>query len=490
MKLKLSFVILLFCLFPKLGFSSPGNILDRVKQLTLPNGMKFLLLRRDGAPVFTAYMRVKVGGVDEPEGMTGIAHLLEHMAFKGTSEIGTKDPKAEKELLEKIEETQAKLLASQGAERQALAQQMRRLTSEAATYVVKEEFSQIYSKNGATNLNATTSQDLTSYFVSLPNTKLKLWAYLESSRLKDPIFREFYTERDVVREERRSRVDDSPFGKLYETLMADAFEQSPYRRPTIGYPQDLDKLSATHLREFYNRYYAPENIVVAIVGNIDLIETEKILREYFGGIPSGADPPELKVSEPQPLKAKTVRLAFDASPSLMVAYLKPTMPHRDDYVFDVFNELMCEGPTSRLYQRLVEQERLVQKIGCNSSAPGSRFDNLFWVFASLNKGRQPEEVLRVLDEEFQKVLSQGISEEELTKAKKNIVAEWYYDMQSNEDLAELLSYFESITGSWKYVQEHQRQIKSIGQEDIQRIVRAYLKPERSRVAILEPKKKA
>jgi predicted Zn-dependent peptidase len=479
-------VILLSLLVVHPASANPG-LLDEVKEITLSNGMRFLLLRRPGAPLFTAYIQVKVGGIDETDGQTGIAHLLEHMAFKGTSEIGTTDPAAEKKLLAEIEQVQAEWASAPASRKAALAKRRQELAAAASRYVVKEEFSQIYMRNGGSGLNATTSQDLTSYFVQLPNTKLKLWAFLESSRLRDPVFREFYSERDVVREERRSRVDDSPFGKLYEAMMGISFEQSPYRRPTIGYADDVEKLSATQLQEFYKKYYVPSNMVGAVVGDIDVAATEKILEEYFGKIPSGPKPPALTVKEPQPTAPKRVDVSFAASPMLMAAYLKPTMPHVDDYRFDVFVQVVCEGRTSRLYRRLVVQDRLVQNIGCSSGSPGSRLDNLFLVYASPLPGHSTEEVLAAVDDEFAKIARDGVDEAELKKAKKSLLADWNYEMQSNDEVAQMLSYFEAVTGSWRYIQDHPAKISGIGSADLQKIVATYLQPQRRRLAVLVPK---
>lgn len=486
---------LLACLGLSLALLSPTlranpDLLEQVKEVTLSNGMRFLLLRRPGAPVFTAYIQVKVGGVDEQEGQTGIAHLLEHMAFKGTSEIGTTDFTAEKKLLDQIESLHAELLQAQGPRRAALAKQFQSLLEEAGRFVVKEEFSKIYLRNGGADLNATTSQDLTSYFVQLPNTKLRLWAFLESSRLQDPVFREFYTERDVVREERRTRIDDSPFGKLYEAMMALSFEKSPYRRPTIGYTTDLQKLSASDLKKFYQKYYVPSNMVGSVVGDIDLNETQKILEEYFGKIPGGDAPPKLQVSEPEPTQEKRVEVPFDAAPALMTGYFKPTMPHPDDYVFDVLDQVLCEGRTSRLYKRLVLQDRLVQNVGCSASAPGSRLDNMFFIYASILPGHTPDEVLKAIEDEIDRIVREGVGRDELKKAKKNLVASWNYEMQSNDEAAQLLSYFEAVAGSWRYVLDHPHRIQAVDSQDLQRVAKKYLRPDRRRTAILKPTKKS
>jgi len=479
---------LFISLVSTLSFAGTGDFLERVHELTLANGMKFLLLKREGPPVFSAYIRVKVGGIDEADGKTGIAHLLEHMAFKGNSEVGTKDYDSEKIILKQIEEVHEKKLNAKGSRRKALDNKMKDLLKEAGRYVVKEEFSKIYQRNGATGLNATTSQDLTSYFVTLPSNKLRLWAYMESQRLKDPVFREFYSERDVVGEERRMRVEDSPFGSLYEAFINLSFEKSPYRRPTIGYQVDIEKLSATDLKNFYEKYYVPKNMVVALVGNFDLEEVKGVVKEYFGPILDEELPPNPQVAEPEPQRPKRVVIRFDASPSLMFGYLKPNMPQDEDYVFDVLEQILCEGRTSRLYKDLVVKKRLVQSISCNPSTPGSRLYNLFFVYASIRKGHTPDEVLQAFDKVVASLESEGVSEKELKKAKKNILSQWFFSLQSNREIAEALSYFEAIAGTWKYILNHQEKIKSITEKDIQKVVVRYLQPQRRRVAILKPLK--
>lgn len=481
---------LLFCLAvlcPTSLQANPSNLLDEVQDVELSNGMKFLLLRREGAPVFSAYLRVRVGGIEEVDGKTGIAHLLEHMAFKGTPEIGTRDYGKEKVLLEQLEELHSKKLHSSGKQKKELADQMNQLVEEAGKLVVKEEFSKIYQRNGATGLNATTSQDLTSYFVTLPNTKLKLWAYLESNRLKHPVFREFYSEREVVGEERRMRVDDSPFGKLYESFIQLAFDKSPYRRPTIGYVEDIEKLSATDLKEFYDKYYVPGNVVGAIVGNIDIEATKKILEEYFGDWKAGQVPQTQFAKEPSPTGPKKLVVPFDAKPALVMGYLKPNLPHPDDYVFDVLDQILCEGRTSRLYKRWVLQDKLAQGVNCSPSTPGSRLENLFFVYAAINSGTPPDKILSSFDDEMRRLVKEGVSKAELDKAKKNILSQWYFDLSSNEEIAEALSYFEAVAGDWKYILNHRKKIQAIGSEDLVRAVEKYLQPQERRWAYLKPK---
>ncbi len=469
-------------------WASPGHVLDGVETFTLPNGMTFLLLSRPGAPVFSAYLRVKVGGVDEADGKTGIAHLLEHMAFKGSSQIGTRNFSEEKILLEKIETLQQRLRQASPQERVGLERQLQTLMREASRYVVKEEFSKIYQRNGATGLNATTSQDLTSYFVTLPSNKLALWAYLESQRLQDPVFREFYSERDVVMEERRMRVHDSPFGTLYEAFFAMAMPGSPYHRPTIGYEQDIRALTATDLRQFYNRYYVPGNMVVSLVGNFDLQQAKDLIIQYFGSLPAGPLPSPPQVQEVPELAPPPVVVSYDAQPAMVFGFPKPTLPHPDDYVFDVLDEVLCDGRTSRLYKTLVEEKKLVLGISCSAASPGSRLPNMFFIYAPLTPGHSAEEVLQAFDQEMEKIRKHGVSAQELQQAKKKLLAQWYYDLQGNEPLSESISYFQSIAGDWKYILTHPRYIEEVDNADLKRVVEKYLKPSRRRVGILQSNK--
>lgn len=465
--------------------ANPGLVIEQVKEIQLKNGMKFLLLSRKGAPVFSAYIRVKVGGVDEESGQTGIAHLLEHMAFKGTSQIGTLDYEKEKKLLSEVEILHDKFLQASPDEKSDLKKQLDQKIQEANGIVNKEEFSRIYMRNGASNLNATTSQDLTSYFVTLPSHKLELWAYLESSRLKDPVFREFYSELDVVLEERRMRVEDSPFGKLYESFKEMAFKKSPYHRPTIGYPQDIQKLSAKDLRRFYEHYYVPSNMVGTLVGDFDLQEAESIVRRYFGSLKSGKKVSSVRMTEPEPKRSEIQKIQYPASPLMILGYLKPTIPDPDDYAFDVFDQIFCQGRSSRLYQNLVVTRKLATNVACSNSIPGARLQNLYFIFADIQKGHQAKEILVAIDEEFRKILSQGFSEREIEKAKRGLLSDWYYQMQGNENIAENLSYYEILTGSWKYILDHPQKISQVKQKDLIHLVKRYLKENRRKTAVLE-----
>lgn len=468
----------------------------KVEEFRLSNGMVFLLVPRAGAPVFTGYIRVKVGGADEQPQYTGIAHMLEHMAFKGTSRIGTRNYAAEKQLLNQIEKLGLRLSElsrqNQSGSEEAikLKEEMKKLQAKAESFVVKDEYSRTFTENGGTEFNATTSKDLTSYFVSLPINKLELWAYLTSTALKDPVFREFYQERDVVMEERRMRVDDDPFGKNYEEFIKLAFEKSPYQDPTIGYAEDIAALTATDLKKFYGTYYVPQNMVGAVVGDIDVTRTKAILQRYFGSIPAGKNPPALTNQEPAQSQAKRAVVEFNARPQVMIGYHKPTLPSKDDYVFDLIGQVLCEGRSSRLYKSLVQEEKIAQSVDCDTGTPGARLDNMLFIYGTAIGKNSPEKLEKSIVAQLDKLKTQTVSKEELARAKNKLISELLFKMNSNFGLAESLTYFQAVAGDWKYLTEHASVLEKITPQEIQDVAKKYLVKSNQTVSILKPSSKS
>ena len=324
MRRTLSYILLLFVLlFPTLV---AGNGLeDRVQEHTFPNGLTLLVVERQASPTFSAYITLGVGSVHETDRTRGVAHLLEHMLFKGTETLGTVDFDAEKPILEKIENTGSQLdherlkQPSDSLLVSSLEQQLKQLQAEHKKFVVKDEFSKIYSENGGVGYNAFTSKDQTSYLISLPANKLELWAAIESDRMKNPVLREFYTEREVIREERRRSYDSSPRGLLYENLLANAFTVHPYRNPIIGWDTDIQNLTLAETRDFLDRYYSPINAVITLVGEVSFEQAVETVGRYFGDIPPGTPVPQVVSVEPEQNGEKRVSILFDAEPSLTTA---------------------------------------------------------------------------------------------------------------------------------------------------------------------------
>ncbi len=493
---KLIHIIPLLLLTWVLPLSAAVSTLEKnVEELKLSNGMVFLLVPRKGAPVFTGYIRVKVGGADEKPEYTGIAHMLEHMAFKGTSRIGTRNYAAEKQVLDQIEKVGVQLSEltrqkqSDSDETKKLKEEMKVLQAKAEIFVVKDEYSRTFTENGGTEFNATTSKDLTSYFVSLPINKLELWAYLTSTALKDPVFREFYQERDVVMEERRMRVDDDPFGKNYEEFLKLAFQKSPYQDPTIGYAEDIAALTATDLKNFYGTYYVPQNMVGAVVGDIDVARTKAILQRYFGSIPAGKNPPTIDVKEPEQTQAQRAVVEFNARPQVMIGYHKPTLPSKDDYVFDLIGQVLCEGRSSRLYKNLVEKEKIAQSVDCDTGTPGARLDNMLFIYGTAIGKNSPEELEKSIVAQLEKLKTEPVSKEELERAKNQLISELLFKMSSNFGLAESLTYFQAVAGNWKYLTEHASVLETITPQEIQTVAKKYLVKSNQTVSILKPSSK-
>ena len=268
----------------------------KVTVRTLPNGWTFIILERPEAPVFSFATHVNVGSAQEVPGITGIAHMFEHMAFKGTPTIGTTDFASEKKALDKVDQAYAafdserRKLKADPAKVQALQQAWKDAQEEAGKYVRKNEFGEIIEREGGVGLNAGTGADTTAYYYSLPSNKFELWAYLESERFLHPVFREFYKERDVVKEERRMRTESNPIGRLIEQFNMVAFSAHPYQHPVVGYMSDLDSFSREDAEKFYRTYYVPLNLVTAVAGDVKAAEAMPILEKYFGRIPKG-DPP-------------------------------------------------------------------------------------------------------------------------------------------------------------------------------------------------------
>ena len=331
-----------------------GDLESSVREFSLDNGLQLLVVERPGSPTFSAYITIGVGSVHELSHQRGVAHLLEHMLFKGTKTLGTRDFAREKPLLDQIEAIGSRLdelRAARGdhsAEIEALQKDLSALQEKHRELVVKDEFSRIYAENGGVGYNAFTSKDLTTYLINLPSNKLELWAAIESDRMKNPVLREFYTERDVVREERRRSYESSPGGLLYENLLSTAFTMHPYRNPIIGWQSDIANLTLAETRDFLNNYYAPINTVIALVGDLDADEAYAMVKKYFGDIPPGKPVANVVEQEPEQQGEKRREIHFDSEPMAAIAFHKPTLPHRDDYVFGVIAEVLGEGRTSRL----------------------------------------------------------------------------------------------------------------------------------------------
>lgn len=482
-----NFFFWLCLLLPAPGLA--GTLADKVVEHRLANGLRLLLVERHDTPTVAAYLTIAVGSVNENSDNRGVAHLLEHMLFKGTSRIGTTDYAVEKPLLDEIEAVGSELDALRrrpGAEPTAIADLEARLAGLQARhrpYVVKDVYSRLYSESGAVGFNAFTAKDLTTYLVSLPANKLELWALLESERMKDAVLREFYTEREVIREERRRSYETDPRGLLYETLLATAFTVHPYRHPIIGWHSDIADLSLSATRDFLRRYYAPVNTTIVLVGDFVPADAIALVERYFGQLAPGEPVPPVAAEEPGQRGEKRVTIHFDAEPRLMIAYHKPTLPDRADYAFDILQQILGEGRGSRLYRQLVEEEQLASEISV-FTAPGSRYPNLFVIEAVPRHPHTSAEVETAILAELDRLGREAVSERELTRATTRLVTDNLRALRSNSGLARLLSTYQVVAGDWRYLVNYEPVIGTFGPGELMAAAQRWLTASNRTVIVL------
>jgi predicted Zn-dependent peptidase len=466
---------------------------EKVVEHTMKNGMKLLMVERHTSPTVSAWIRFRVGSVDERSDERGIAHLLEHMLFKGTTTLGTKDYAAEKLILDKIEAV-AQALTAEKAQREkgdlvkiaGLEKQLASLEADASRYVIKDEFFELYSKNGGTGYNAFTSRDGTTYLISLPSNKLELWAAIESDRLQNAVLREFYTERSVVMEERRRSYDADPESKLWETFVASSFLAHSYGQPTIGWMSDIENLTRSKAEQFFHSYYAPNNAIVAVVGDIDTKQTIALVERYFGSIKPGKVPPPVTAEEPKQSGERRIELVAEAEPTVMIGFHKPGIATPDDYVFDVITMILGSGRTSRFYKKLVIEKQIASDIGA-FDAPGNRYPNLFVVSANPRAPHTTKEVEDAIQAELDLLKTTPVAERDLQRILNNIEYEEARRMGTNGGLARNLTEYEATTGSWRYMSEHRSRIARVTPADIQRVADTYFTRENRTVGFITKK---
>ena len=453
------------------------------------------MMERHISPTVSLYIRHLVGAVDETKGESGAAHLLEHMMFKGTTTIGTKNYPAERILLDKIELTGVALDKEKRKAQKAdakviqnLTAQLKELQDQQKQYIIANEIDRLYTENGGLDMNASTGQDVTTYKVSLPSNKIELWARIETDRLLNPVFREFYTERDVVMEERRQRVESDPDGKLYEQFFNTAYTTHPYGRPILGWTEDMTYLSPNSVRKIFAKYKAPENIVIAIVGDINPEDTLKLIDKYFGRIPACREKKNIMPAEPIQTEERRVTVPFDSNPMMIIGFHKPTAPAYDDYVFDVLETILTKGRTSRMYNLLVTEMQIAESVSATNGVPGTRYPNIFTIFAKPRYPHTNVELEEIILQEIEKIKTKPVSDAELAKARNQLKMGYIQSLDSNAELASTLSYYEVLLGDFRYFSNYLTNIEKITSADIQRAARLYLNSENRTIAVLNKKK--
>ncbi len=487
----LPFLLFLF-VFPPLAFSQNLESFEqRVTEHTLQNGWTFILVERPVAPVFAFMTRVNVGSAQEGAGVTGLAHMFEHMAFKGTPRLGTKDYPKEKVALEKLEQA---YLAYQEArlDAQADTQHVKELFTTfkekqraASQFVKKNEFGDIIEREGGVALNAFTSADVTGYFYALPSNKIELFAYLESERFLQPVFREFYEERDVVMEERRMRTESRPIGRLLEQFTATSFTAHPYHHPVIGYASDIQSYTMTDAREFYETYYVPTNMVTAIVGDIHPKTLIPLLEKYFGRIPSAPKSPSLRTVEPASTAEKIIILKDPSQPFYIEGYHKASITHADQPVFDAIDDILTNGRTSRFYRSLVRDKKIAISAGAYGAYPGEKYPHLWVPYAVPARGVENQMVQKAIREELERLKTEDVTDEELAKFRTRAKASLIYSLKSNLGLAMSLTDYQTLFGDWRELFRYIERFDTVTKADIRRVANHTFKASNRVVAQIE-----
>ena len=473
----------------------------RVEEHVLSNGMKLLLVPRRDEPVVSGGWVAKVGSANERPGITGISHLFEHMMFKGTEAIGSKEPARDQKLMAEQERVRGLMRDEEAKMRSALRRgeiddvakpesktprykelekEFDALVKEQRDLLVKNEFNRIYTKQGASGMNASTNSDLTQYFITVPKNKLELWMWMESDRLKAPVFREFYSERDVVFEERRLRTESTPTGRLDEAFEEMFWHGHPYTWPVVGYPSDISAITKADADAYYALFYAPNNITAILVGDFDPKETVAAAERYFGRIPRGKNPPPEMTSLPPKWEAE-MRFNGEADTNPQVGVNWHTVPfqHKDSYALQVLAQLL-NGRTGRLYKAMVVGDGAVA-TNVTAGAFSRKYAGEFGVEAQVKDGKTPEDAEKAIYVELERIKKDPVPAEELQKVKNNFAAQVFRSLQSNMGILYQLMGNEG-RGDWKEFHEGPKRVQAVTSEDVRRVARTYLTKENRGVA--------
>lgn len=472
-----------------------------VVEKTLPNGFKLLLVERHDAPSISGGFVVKVGSANERPGITGIAHLFEHMMFKGTPTLGTKDAKRDLELIAEQERVRSGMRDEEAKMRAALRRglvdditspesktdrykelegEFKKLVDEQRGLLVKNEFDRVYTTAGASGMNAFTSDDMTGYFINVPANKLELWCWMESERLLRPVFREFYSERDVVFEERRMRVESTPTGKFQEQFNAMLWDSHPYHWMTIGWASDIPAITKQQADDFYALYYQPQNITLILVGDFKADAAEAMVAKYFGRIPKGIQPPpEVTTQEIPSLGEKRYYAEAETNPQVDIYWKTVPFGHRDGYALDVLQQVLSTR-TGRLYKGLVLGKEVATETYAQQDS--KKWAGTFNIGGEARDGKTPEDVEQAIYGELERLKGELVPAEELQKVKNQFAAAEYRKLSANFPIFMQVLYSEGL-GDWREVNENGPKLQAVTAEDIQRVAKKYFVRENRTVGI-------
>ena len=475
------------------------NLEKQVKEFTLPNGLKFIVVERHNAPVFSFQTLVNAGGVDEQVGQTGIAHMMEHMAFKGTAVVGTKDWAKEKPLLEAEETAYLKLLNERRKGLKADTTKLAALQkvfgeSQAAAreQVEPNEYSRIIEAAGAPDMNANTSDDVTSYYYSLPSNRLELWALMEGGRMRSPVLREFYKERDVIYEERRMAVESSPFGRLFMGFLNTAYVAHPYKTGVIGFPSDLKSFSRTQGDAFFREHYVAKNMAVAVVGDVTVAELQALGAKYFGGISDAPAPPPLDTQEPVQDAERRVIFEDPAQPMVLMGWHIPAADDPRYPAYEALASLLGGGDWARLNKALVKERKIAVQLQAFAGLPGAKYASMLGVLVVPATGQDPLKVEQAAYDVIDSVLTVNpFTAAELDGYKVRVRARNITRAEGNSSLTDALVRAQILQGDWREFFREQEYVQALKVDDLQGAMkRSLIKRNRTVGLIVNPPKQA
>jgi predicted Zn-dependent peptidase len=470
---------------------------QKITTKVLPNGLTLIICERPEAPVFSYSTFIDAGDVNDPSGQSGLAHMFEHLAFKGTSQIGVTDYAAEKIALAKVEAAndayEAEYLKFVGRDEKKLAElkaAFLEAQKEAHKFVVPNQFTDVAERNGAEGLNAGTGLDQTVYFWSMPENRLELWAWLESGRLSDTVPREFYKERDVVNEERRMRVDSDPIQRLVEQFLATAYVAHNYGRSNIGWPSEVQQINATEAMEFHKKYYVGANIVVAVVGDVKAAEALPLLEKCFSKVPAGPKPEEMTTIEPKQFAEKTVAIREATQPFYIEGYHRPNYHSPDAAVYDAISDILSNGRVSRLYRSLVRDQQIAAVAQGFSPFPAEKYPSLFALYAVPLPGHTPAEMRDAIHKEIDKLKAADVTDEELAMFKTRTRADLLRGLADNQGLANSLAEYQTRYGDWRELFLQLDKVDKVTKADIRRVANGIFLPSNRTEAWIETEAQA
>jgi predicted Zn-dependent peptidase len=495
------------------------------KEYRLDNGMQVLMVERHEAPTIMSSIFARVGSSNETTGITGISHLFEHMMFKGTETIGTKDIERDREIMARLDELRAQMREEERIMRERLRRgeiedmldpeakteryreietEFDQLILEQRELIIKDQLDEMYSKNGGFFLNAFTSEDMTGYFVRLPKNKIELYMWLESDRFNNPVFREFYSERNVVREERRRAVDSTPTGLIEEDFRAMFWKSSSYHWDVIGWSSDLGSITREQANRYFDTYYAPNNLTMILVGDLVADDMIKMVRKYFERIPRGTiEPPDVVTLEEKQYGEKRLVAEAETSPTAEIWYHTVAWKHPDSYPLEVLAGIM-NGKTGRLYKKLVEEKGIAKSSGrggyrmmggggleVGANQDSMKYAGAFQMSAEGVSGVRAEQLEEAMYEVLDDLRQNPVSEEELQKVKNQLRVEKirFLDLMSGIGMLFYLG-SNAAMGDWTEANNNPEKCDAVTAEDIQRVANKYFEQDQRNILIINSKETA